>query len=85
MIWASAIIAIALIAWKALDNQERQAARTHERSLADAYASARADYARVEDVVVSTTEAIRKHGERIQRVEEWQAIKQREGFGRSRS
>lgn len=85
MIWASAILAIALIVWKALDNAERQAARDAERRIAATYASARADYAQVEHAIHTITAASTQIAGRLQRVEEWQANKSREAFGRGRS
>lgn len=80
MIAVAIITALALIAWKALDNHERRSAREHERCLTDAYARALADYEQWQGHLHNLTQANTLHAGRIQALEQWQQQKQRDGF-----
>jgi hypothetical protein len=74
------ITALALIAWKALDNHARRQAREHEVRIADVYRVASESVRKREADVHAVASAQASVMTRLQRVEEWQQIKSREGF-----
>lgn len=85
MIWLAIIGMVTVLAYQAGWIIDRHLQREHDRAIANAWTNASKRIEAVAHSIHELENGQTAHHVRLQRCEEWQAIKQREGMDRRRS